>query len=104
MSNFEKTSTFNDETKEQSRFKKRDDNGRGQFHRHGNKFNKRSKKNVKADQNISCLLVNDTIITDETEIEEEMFKKDEHGNLLRSVNVEHDRKVKQMLEAFAGTD
>ena len=27
----------------------------------------------KADQNISCLLVNDTIITDETEIEEEMF-------------------------------
>jgi hypothetical protein len=37
-------------------------------------------------------------------IEEEMFKKDEHGNLLRSVNVEHDRKVRQMLEAFAGTD
>ncbi len=37
-------------------------------------------------------------------IEEEMFKKDEHGNLLRSVNIEHDRKVKRMLEAFAGTD
>ena len=33
-------------------------------------------------------------------IEAEMFKKDEHGNLLRSVNVEHDRKVQRMLEAF----
>ena len=37
-------------------------------------------------------------------IEAEMFKKDEHGNLLRSVNVEHDRKVQRMLEAFAGTN
>ena len=37
-------------------------------------------------------------------IEAEMYKKDEHGNLLRSVNIEHDRKVKRMLEAFAGNN
>jgi len=32
----------------------------------------------------------------------EMFRKDENGNLLRSVNPEHDAKIKRMWEAWGG--
>lgn len=35
-------------------------------------------------------------------IEAEMFRKDENGNLLRSVNPEHDAKIKRMWEAWGG--
>ena len=35
-------------------------------------------------------------------IEAEMFKKDEHGNLLRSVSPEHNAKIAKMWEAFGG--
>jgi len=36
-------------------------------------------------------------------IEAEMFRKDENGNLLRSVNPEHNAKIARMWEAFGGT-
>ena len=35
-------------------------------------------------------------------IEAEMFRKDEHGNLLRSVSPEHNAKIAKMWEAFGG--
>jgi len=35
-------------------------------------------------------------------IESEMFKKDEQGNLLRSTNIAHERKVQAMMEAWGG--
>jgi hypothetical protein len=31
-----------------------------------------------------------------------MFRKDEHGNLLRSVSPEHNAKIAKMWEAFGG--
>jgi len=34
------------------------------------------------------------------DIEAEMYKKDDYGNFLRSTNLDHDKKVKKMLEAF----
>jgi folylpolyglutamate synthase/dihydropteroate synthase len=36
-------------------------------------------------------------------IETEMFKKDEQGNLLRSTNIEHERKIQKMMEAWGGS-
>jgi hypothetical protein len=36
------------------------------------------------------------------DIEAEMFRKDEHGNMLRSVNQDHADKVKAMLQEFGG--
>tara|TARA_R110002012_G_scaffold22589_6_gene77896 strand:- start:10474 stop:11190 length:717 start_codon:yes stop_codon:yes gene_type:complete len=36
-------------------------------------------------------------------IEVEMFKKDEQGNLLRSTNLAHERKVQSMMEAWGGS-
>ena len=36
------------------------------------------------------------------DIEAEMFKKDDHGQLLRSVNIEHAAKIKRMQEEFGG--
>ncbi len=37
-----------------------------------------------------------------SDIEAEMYKKDEHGNLLRSVNRDHEAKIQKMLREFAG--
>jgi hypothetical protein len=31
-----------------------------------------------------------------------MFKKDENGNLLRSVDINHERKVQKMMATFGG--
>ena len=36
-------------------------------------------------------------------IETEMFKKDEQGNLLRSTNIDHERKIQKMMQAWGGT-
>jgi hypothetical protein len=36
------------------------------------------------------------------DIEAEMFRKDEHGNMLRSVNQDHNDKVKAMLQEWGG--
>jgi hypothetical protein len=36
------------------------------------------------------------------DVEAEMFKKDEKGNLLRSVDINHERKVQQMMASFGG--
>ena len=36
------------------------------------------------------------------DVEAEMFKKDEKGNLLRSVDMNHERKVQQMMASFGG--
>ena len=36
------------------------------------------------------------------DIEAEMFRKDEHGNMLRSVNTDHNDKVKAMLQEWGG--
>jgi len=36
-------------------------------------------------------------------IETEMFKKDDQGNLLRSTNIEHERKIQKMMEAWGGS-
>ena len=36
------------------------------------------------------------------DVEAEMFKKDENGNLLRSVDMNHERKVQQMMASFGG--
>ena len=36
------------------------------------------------------------------DIEKEMFRKDENGNLLRSVDSKHDEKIKEMMYAFGG--
>jgi hypothetical protein len=36
-------------------------------------------------------------------IETEMFKKDEQGNLLRSTNIDHERKIQKMMEAWGGS-
>jgi hypothetical protein len=33
-------------------------------------------------------------------IEAEMFKKDDHGNLLRSTNIEHERKIQKLMQAW----
>ncbi len=37
-----------------------------------------------------------------SDVEAEMFKKDEKGNLLRSVDINHERKVQQMMASFGG--
>ena len=36
------------------------------------------------------------------DVEAEMFRKDEKGNLLRSVDINHERKVQQMMASFGG--
>ena len=36
------------------------------------------------------------------DVEAEMFKKDENGNLLRSVDINHERKVQKMMASFEG--
>ena len=36
------------------------------------------------------------------DVEAEMFKKDENGNLLRSVDINHERKVQKMMATFGG--
>ena len=36
------------------------------------------------------------------DIEAEMFKKDENGNLLRSVDMNHERKIQRMMREFGG--
>ena len=36
------------------------------------------------------------------DIEAEMFKKDENGNLLRSVDMNHERKIQRMMKEFGG--
>ena len=36
------------------------------------------------------------------DVEAEMFKKDDKGNLLRSVDMNHERKVQQMMASFGG--
>ncbi|NHW78137.1 hypothetical protein HA391_25105, partial [Escherichia coli] len=36
-------------------------------------------------------------------IEAEMYKKDEQGNLLRSTNIDHERKIQRMMEAWGGS-
>lgn len=36
------------------------------------------------------------------DVEAEMFKKDDKGNLLRSVDINHERKVQQMMASFGG--
>jgi hypothetical protein len=36
-------------------------------------------------------------------IEVEMFKKDENGNLLRSINIGHEQKIQKMMEAWGGS-
>ncbi len=36
------------------------------------------------------------------DIETEMFRKDEHGNLLRSVDANHERKIQGMMKEFGG--
>tara|TARA_S200002703_G_scaffold123529_2_gene109489 strand:+ start:854 stop:1567 length:714 start_codon:yes stop_codon:yes gene_type:complete len=36
-------------------------------------------------------------------IETEMFKKDEQGQLLRSTNIDHERKIQKMMEAWGGS-
>lgn len=36
------------------------------------------------------------------DIETEMFRKDEHGNLLRSVDANHERKIQNMMKEFGG--
>jgi len=36
------------------------------------------------------------------DIEAEMFKKDENGNLLRSVDINHERKIQRMMKEFGG--
>lgn len=35
------------------------------------------------------------------DVETEMFKKDDNGNLLRSVDINHERKVQEMMKSFA---
>ncbi len=37
-----------------------------------------------------------------SDVEAEMFRKDEKGNLLRSVDINHERKVQQMMASFGG--
>lgn len=39
---------------------------------------------------------------DWADIEAEMFKKDENGNLLRSVDMNHERKIQRMMREFGG--
>lgn len=36
------------------------------------------------------------------DIEAEMFRKDENGNLLRSVDINHERKIQRMMKEFGG--
>jgi len=36
------------------------------------------------------------------DIEAEMFRKDEHGNLLRSVDANHEKKIQSMMKEFGG--
>tara|TARA_A200000159_G_C7337275_1_gene345627 strand:+ start:3860 stop:4573 length:714 start_codon:yes stop_codon:yes gene_type:complete len=35
------------------------------------------------------------------DVEAEMFKKDDNGNLLRSVDINHERKIQEMMKSFA---
>jgi hypothetical protein len=35
-------------------------------------------------------------------VEAEMFRKDENGNLLRSTDINHERKVQEMMASFGG--
>jgi len=37
-----------------------------------------------------------------SDVEAEMFRKDDKGNLLRSVDINHERKVQQMMASFGG--
>jgi len=37
-----------------------------------------------------------------SDIEAEMFRKDENGNLLRSVDINHERKIQRMMKEFGG--
>jgi hypothetical protein len=36
------------------------------------------------------------------DIEKEMFRKDDSGNMLRSVSIEHERKIQKMMKEFGG--
>jgi len=36
------------------------------------------------------------------DIEAEMFRKDEHGNLMRSVDANHEKKIQSMMKEFGG--